>query len=300
MLDMQSFLKILVEGLKNFLAALPKSRVQSTPVPITPSPAPQSITPLVVVPPVPEPAPAPIVPQPTQIQIQRTGFLVCPIQATDDKGNPVTSRTAKISAIVDHSGTAIDPQSTKRWGVNAKDQKVRAFNGEIGQGPQCPQEPCGYPSAGTTEFFAKKEINYVGVASDGGKKILQYDGHAGYDFAYSLNTQIVAPADGTLCKAKRGDDLIYGASWDKDHSFYIKHDNDFVTWFRHSNNLEGSIEQKLTTSPNARVSKGEKIARLGNFENYKVGGTAVHLHFEVRNPQGEITDPYQDQTWEDY
>lgn len=283
----QDFFKALFAALQK---ARPQTPVQPQPAPVVipPNPTPTPVTPT---PPTPKPEPAP----------QSSGFLICPIQASDSSGKSVTSRTAKISAVVDHSGTAIDPQSTKSWGKNAKDQKVKAFNGEIGQGPQCSVEPCGYPNSDSTEFFSNKEINYVGVASDGGKKVLQYDGHAGYDFSYPLGTQIVAPAGGKLCKAKSGDDLIYNASWGKDHSFYIKHDNGFVTWFRHCNTLEDLVEQKIAASSDglAQVSQGEKIARLGNFEMSKIGGTAVHLHFETRNPAGKIVDPYGDKLWQD-
>lgn len=289
----------LIQPIQNFFKALFSAMQNVRPRTSTHAP-PQSIPVRVNNSPFVQPSVAPS-PQSTPLMPQKIEFLVCPIRATDGSGNLVTSRTAKISAILDHSGTAIDPQSNKRWGKSAKDQKVRAFNGEVGQGPQCPQEPCGYSNTLSTEFFSKKEINYVGVLNDGGKKVLQYDGHAGYDFSYGLNTQLVAPADGKLCKAKSGDDLIYNASWDKDHSFYIRHDNGFVTWFRHCSTLEDTIEQKIAASidKTAQVSRGEEIARLGNFEMGKVGGTAVHLHFEVRNPQGEIADPYQDQLWDD-
>ena len=146
-----------------------------------------------------------------------------------------------------------------------------------------------------------KEINYVGVSYDGGRSVLQYNGHAGYDFSYSLGTPIVAPGDGKLCKAKAGEDLIYGANWEKDRSFYIKHENGFVTWFRHCSALEGAVEQKITNSSDklAEVSKGERIARLGDFEMWKIGGTGAHLHFEVRDHTGAIVDPYADQLWEE-
>ncbi|MFA6158353.1 MAG: M23 family metallopeptidase [Candidatus Paceibacterota bacterium] len=239
--------------------------------------------------------------QETVLQPIKTSFLICPIRGNHTDGKPLTSRTVRISAVVDHSGTAIDPESTKFWGKPAKDQRVKAFNGEVGFGKQCPVEPCGYQKENQSEFFANKEINYVGVGSDGGKCTLQYDGHAGYDFPYSPGTPIIAPADGELHRAIQGSDLIYGACWEKDHSIYIKHDNGFVTWFRHSTKLTDELETLIVNSQDksCRVEKGQLIAQSGNFEMWKTGGTAAHVHFEVRNPDGKIVDPYGDKLWED-
>jgi len=236
----------------------------------------------------------------TTAQISKENkFLICPIKGDDDQGSPLTSRTVKISSVLDHSGTAIDPQSNNQWGKNAKNQKVKAFNGEIGEGKQCPQEPCGYPKNNLTEFFQNKEINYVGVSYDGGKYTLQYDGHAGYDFPYPLLTPIAAPADGDLYKVAQGADSIYGACWDKDHSFYIRHDNGFVTWFRHCTNLADNIEAVIGDNfkKTFRVKSGDLIASSGNFESWKKGGTSAHLHFEVRDKNDKIIDPYAKNLW---
>ncbi|MEK7500252.1 MAG: M23 family metallopeptidase, partial [Patescibacteria group bacterium] len=152
------------------------------------------------------------------------------------------------------------------------------------------------------EFFQnKKEINYVGVSNDGGKSILQYDGHAGYDFPYSLLTPVIAPASGNLRKATKGRDLIYGASWEKDHSFYIEHENGFVSWFRHCVKLTDEIESQMggDYEKSFFVEQGTLIAFSGDFENWKVRGTSAHLHFEVRNSKGHITDPYAENLWLD-
>lgn len=224
------------------------------------------------------------------------GFLICPIQAKDQNGLSVTPYSVKISAVLDHSGTAIDPGSNKHWGKNAKDQKVKAFNGEIGEGTQCPEEPCGYPKKDEEEFFNNKEINYVGVLSDGGKKTLQYDGHAGYDFPYPKLTEIVAPADGKLCKAAQGKDLIYGANWNIDHSFYIVHENWITTWFRHCEKLADSLEAQILddfTRP-CSVKRGEVVAYVGNKGTIGM----IHLHFEVRDKDGKIIDPYANKLWQ--
>lgn len=214
--------------------------------------------------------------------------------AKDQNGLSVTPYTVKISAVLDHSGTAIDPASNKQWGKNAKDQKVKAFNGEIGEGAQCSQEPCGYPKKDGGEFFKNKEINYVGVLSDGGKNTLQYDGHTGYDFPYPKSTEIVAPADGKLYKAVQGKDLIYGANWNTDHSFYIVHENRIITWFRHCDKLADSLEVQILedfTRP-CSIKQGEVVAYVGN-----KGTVGIHLHFEVRDKDGKIIDPYANKLW---
>lgn len=222
------------------------------------------------------------------------GFLICPIQDKDAHGLLVTPYTVKISAVLDHFGTAIDPDSSKHWGRNAKDQKVKAFNGEIGEGAQCPQEPCGYPKKEGGEFFKNKEINYVGVSYDGGKNTLQYDGHAGYDFPYPKQTPVIAPADGKLYKAVQGKDLIYEANWNTDGSFYIVHDNEFVTWFRHCEKLTDSIEAQISNDFTrfCTIKQGDIVAYVGN-----KGTRPIHLHFEVRSKDGKIVDPYKDKLW---
>ena len=226
-----------------------------------------------------------------EIEAPPVGFLICPIKV---EGQSLTPFTIKISAILDHSGTAIDPNSNKYWGRNAKDQRVKAFNGEIGEGAQCSQEPCGYPKKDSSEFFKNKEINYVGVLSDGGKYTLQYDGHAGYDFPYPKLTAVVAPADGKLYKAAQGKDSIYGANWSTDGSFYIAHENGFVTWFRHCEKLSDSLETQILNDLTqfCTVNQGDVVAYVGN-----KGTRPVHLHFEVRDKDEKIVDPYKDKLW---
>jgi len=247
-----------------------------------------------------EPAKQEPVPEPIN-----KGFLICPIYGNDKSGSLLTSHTIKISSVLDHSGTAIDPDSKNRWGIRAKDQKVKTFNGEIGDGELTAGPPYGYTKKVPAPFFPNKEINYVGVYDSrdtyGQTYYLNYDGHAGYDFPYQLDTPLVAPATGKLFKASDGKDVIYGASWSKDHSFYIEHENGFLTWFRHCNKLEDKIEQEIGNDyeKSVFVTKGEKVAFLGNFESWKNKGTSTHLHFEVRNKENEIVDPYADQLWED-
>ncbi len=304
---MQSFLKILGEVLKTFLTNLSKSKVQPVPAPINLPPTPQPVPPPVIVPPAPEPAPAPVVPT-------STGFLICPVKLNDANGRPVTSRTAKITAVIDHMGTAIDPSSNKPWGLNAKDQKTRSFNGEVGDGDPCAgTSALGYAKKVPSPFFSAGEINYVGAPGAGDKYgptfYLNYDGHAGYDFKCIPGTQLIAPADGDLFKAQT--DPIDGVNrtwalknlglnnptaWEGWHSFYIKHANSYVSWLLHCTKLVDEIEAQLTDyTKSVAVKEGQIIAYSGGY-----GGVGPHLHFEVRNSKGKIVDPYQDKLWKDY
>ena len=302
-LNKNSPLMRLIEGIISSFSRLLRSRSKAQTV-IAPSRGPlphlekPTVEPSPIGPVIQETVMAPVVQEIPKVESSSAGFLRCPIKI---EGQALTPFTVRISAILDHSGTAIDPTSGKKWGRSAKDQKVKAFNGEVGEGPQCPQEPCGYSMRDSDEFFKNREINYVGVLSDGGKCTLQYDGHAGYDFPYPVLTAVVAPASGELYKAAQGTDSIYSAHWGKDHSFYIKHDNGFVTWFRHCEKLIDSIEAIIGSdfTKSYRVEGGASVAYSGNFENGKSGGTPAHLHFEVRDKDWKIVDPYQTKLWRD-
>jgi len=241
-------------------------------------------------------------------------FLVCPIKAKGDDGTFVTSRSAKITAVIDHMGTSIDSSSKNTWGLNAKDKKTKAFNGEVGDGDSSAEKPYGYAKKDPAPFFSEKEINYVGAPSANDKYgptfYLNYDGHAGYDFKASEGTELIAPADGYLYKGQV--DPIDGVNknwalknlgvssptaWEGWHTFFIKHPNGYSTWFLHCKNLVDEIENQLITDYQkcVFVKEGQTIAYSG-----KYGGVPPHLHFEVRNEQGGVVDPYKDNLWKDY
>lgn len=251
-------------------------------------------------------------PPPTPVSPLSNGaFLFCPIQLSVN-GRPLTPYTAKISAIIDHSGTSIDSTSNKTWGIVAKDQKTKAFNGEVGDGQPSAGAPYGYTKLVPAPFFANKEINYVGAPGQGDTYgpmyYLNYDGHAGYDFAYPIMTAIQASADGDLYKAQT--DPINGANrswylkkfgkdnptaWEGWHTFYIKHSNGYSSYFLHCTKLIDEIENQLTNYQKCvPVKQGQLIAYTGNY-----GGVPAHLHFEVRNQKGKIVDPYEDRLWTD-
>lgn len=259
--------------------------------------------PVVVQPTTPSQPTPPIVEIPSDVikipnSIASSSFMVCPIQANDANGQPVTPFTAKIASVIDHSDTTIDPTSKKGWGLHAKDQKVIAFNSEVGDGESSAVAPFGYTKKTLSPFFAGKEINYVGAVGGGDAYgptfYLNYDGHAGYDFAYGSMTPILAPADGTLHKATNADDNVYGQGWEIHHTFYIKHSNGFSTWFRHCTKLADDIEAVLLNdySKSYPVTQGQVVAYVGNF-----GKVPFHLHFETKNSSGKIVDPYGDKLW---
>ena len=279
---------------KALLAALQKTRPK-VPTPPQPQPVP------VVVHTDPPPAPVNTIFPPVEPPPQSSGFLTCPIQANDTSGKPVTSRTVRISGVVDHSDTAIDPNSAKRWGLHAKDLKVKTFNGEIGDGEASAEAPLGYTKQSPAPFFANSEINYVGAHSSKDKYgptfYLNYDGHAGFDFSYAAMTPILATAEGILHKASNAEDTIYGQGWDVHHTFCIKHSNRYSTWYRHCTKLANNVEAQLTTTPTktCSVAQGQVVAYVGSFG----AGGAVHLHLEVRDQQGKIVDPYGDKLWKE-
>src|SRR5262249_10094815 len=133
---------------------------------------------------------------------RRFAFLACPIPGA-------TPATVKISAIIDHSNPS--------YGIKSRDQKVAAFNGEMGEGQPSAEAPYGYTKEKPGVFFAKGELNYVGAHGAGDEYpaawYLNYDGHAGYDFPYPQGTPILAAASGELFKATDADDTVYGQGW---------------------------------------------------------------------------------------
>lgn len=252
-----------------------------------------------------EPKPAEVI-QPTPKETTRentdNGFLSFPIDAKDSEGNSINHRTAKISAVIDHYGTAIDPENKSAgWGKRAKDNRVRAFNGEVGDYTKTTSGPYGFTKKDLTPFFQNKEINYIGVydSSDQHKPTyyLNYDGHSGYDYPYPQGTPLLAPADGLLHKAIQ--DSINGTrgwptAWEGWHTFYINHQNGFSTWFLHCTKLHDDIEDKILEdfTKSYEVKRGRVVGYIGGW-----GRVGIHLHFEVRSKDGAIIDPYADKLW---
>ena len=264
----------------------------------------------IILPTIRETVTAPILPDTPKAEPQpTTGFLICPIKI---EGQALTPFTVRISAVLDHMGTMIDSArpAGNTWGLNGKDQKVKAFNGEIGDAEKTSTPPFGFTKADHTPFFKDKEINYVSARNSGfypDNCYLNYDGHSGYDFSYPVGTLLIAPADGELHKAK--EDSVNGCNrnwykkqfgednptaWQGWHVFYIKHQNGFSTWFLHCTNLIDEIEQHIGEDYQkfVPIQQGQIIAYSGSY-----GGVGPHLHFEVRDKDGKIVDPYSDKLW---
>lgn len=201
--------------------------------------------------------------------------------------------TAPITTVVDHSAT--DFYSPDHPGV-------LAYSGELAAGRPGARAPYGYFHA---ELGRGKAIrfsvngHYVGTGADG-SLVLNYSGHAGYDYRYGPGTPIVAPADGTLYIP--ASDALYGRNgdpWCSLHAFYIDHGDGWSTWYLHVDHLalnqgrlaDGGLPHACIAGTGTRsehdelvgfVRKGTEVATVGNFAHGFKGGVGYHLHFEVR------------------
>lgn len=222
----------------------------------------------------------------------------------------LTAYDADVVSALDHTGTFYQ---------SCCDTNVTAFTGESADRADghvfCPEEPtnfpaclfatclCGYRNPTGTAFVVNG--NY---ASPFGAQYLYYAGHAGWDYDYGFGVDIVASADGTLCKAL--EDPVNGrfgfpSAWDKFHTFYIDHGafagRGHASWYLHAADLAGQDTlgtplQDLAPGACAPVSAGQLVATVGN------AGTGLpHLHFEVRRyevgqgpegPASKVVDPY--------
>jgi DNA-binding beta-propeller fold protein YncE len=248
-----------------------------------------------------------------RVQIfNKNAFLNFPLAAVCN-GIPCTPFTARISAVMDHSGTPLDPVNNPGHFYVA-DGKVQAFTGEVGEitfGENCIPGP-GYKNQDGTDFLANS-LNYVGTASckknellspdadTNPKRFLNYDGHSGYDYSYPKRTPIVAPAGGQLFKATV-DDVNHNRQcpfngWKEWHTFYIVHENGYSTWYLHADELEGAIDKQIGNdfTKSVTVNKGEVVGFVGQFG--KCFGVGQHLHFEVRHGLDQVVDPYSDGLW---
>ncbi len=100
----------------------------------------------------------------------------------------------------------------------------------------------------------------------GGVKTQGLHGHNAVDLASSLNTPIMAAADGTVIVVRGGN------SWNGGYGNYvvIKHPNGMETLYAHMNSISVTQGEK--------VSQGDVIGRMGSTGD----STGVHVHFEVR------------------
>ncbi len=214
---------------------------------------------------------------------------------------------APISAVMDHSGTPLDPDTSRKrcWYIPCEDKKVLAYTGELGNVPpyNCRPGP-GYKNENGTPFEVNG--NYVGarcIKTDPLSKTiryLNYDGHSGYDYPFLAKTTAVrAAADGRLFKATV-DNVNHNSSclfngWQEWHTFYIVHDNGYSSWYLHVD--------RLAVNSGDHVAQGQIVAYVGQFGPCgNPTGMPQHLHFEVRKtlPSGkdkDVVDPYAERFW---
>jgi len=129
-----------------------------------------------------------------------------------------------------------------------------------------------------------------------------YDQHRGIDYGLRY-VPVLAAADGTVFRA--------GWTNPQDHrSSYglhvrLQHDNDYATIYAHFSSLAVRTDDNVEVDPESRqgilgisgntgacFSGGELCPDLGDPEHPAAWNCAPHLHFEVRDPQGRVTNPY--------
>lgn len=193
--------------------------------------------------------------------------------------------TAPLYAVLDHSVFETTPVK-----FYVKDDKVKAFNGQVGEkiyGEKILEGILsGYKNSRGTRFL--KALNYLQG------RYLFYDGHSGYDYQVPTGTPILATAKGRLKKAYS--DPVNGYGWSAYKTFFIRHQNaagnynGYFTYYLYVN-LNADILQQIQAQGYAMVEKGQEIGKT----YYKW----VHLDFRKGgvNPEN-IIDPYKLKLWE--
>jgi hypothetical protein len=237
---------------------------------------------------------------------QYAPFLKLPIGA-QCKGVACDQTTAKVSAVVDHSGSLYCARSGLCDNINLAFDETRrdTSDGLI----------CDILDKGTSvaRGYARNDLqpisllgmNYVSApgesCSTSFRAYLNYDGHSGTDFPYQIDTIVKAPADGVLDLPSKSQLAITGGP--EYNAVRITHENGLSTLYLHMQ--VGSIPcTKDVANPCVRggvgvpVKRGDEIGRVG-----KVGASGPHLHFEVfkssnlrnynpYNTVGALLDPY--------
>ncbi len=212
--------------------------------------------------------------------VRKPILLACPIPG-------YTPYTAPVIAVLDHTCLETIP---KRFYV--KDDKVKAYNGEVGEkiyGENTLKGLWkGYKNSSGSDFLTGI-LNYLGGP------YLYYDGHPGYDYQVPKGTDILATADGKLYTAKY--DPVNGGGWKGYKTFYIKHAGvttggirDYYTWYLYVN-LTDAILDQVKQNGFADVQKGQVIGKSYN----------DWFHVDFRSPwigHGSIIDPYKLGLWE--
>lgn len=115
-------------------------------------------------------------------------------------------------------------------------------------------------SYGTDPYFSR---GYA--TTPGGSTYLYYDGHNGWDLNLSMDTPVLAAADGTVTFSGWDDPTCHTCSWGQ--TVLINHGNGFITRYAHLDVLQVSTGQY--------VARGQQIGLSGTTGN----STGPHLHF---------------------
>ncbi|MFM7026153.1 MAG: peptidoglycan DD-metalloendopeptidase family protein [Limnohabitans sp.] len=132
-----------------------------------------------------------------------------------------------------------------------------------------PKAPASSPAA-SSPTAAAEDLSFSWPAN--GQVIAGFDEarNKGLDIAGKAGDPVLAAADGQVVYAGAG---LRGYG----NLIIVKHNNTYLTAYAHN--------QKLLVKEDQKVSRGEKIAEMGNTD-----ADRVKLHFEVRR-QGKPVDP---------
>lgn len=247
------------------------------------------------------------------------GPYTAPLSSVMDHSGPPNRKDGVILAFTGEVGDCqygIERYKVKDQTRKSFDKKPKSLN-EKSLVEACEELKTG--QVGTNGYLyayleapGQEGLQYEPFPGDG--PYMYYDGHAGYDYSYG--EQILAVADGILCvtRAQAGDDgsgelwrneqqCPYGNdaintdgddAWQKAHTFYILHPESggLSSWYLHSEQLDAVVENEVAIHGFAVVRKGQPIATMGGYWNFKSGGAGKHLHFEVRRDGSTLVDPY--------
>lgn len=227
------------------------------------------------------------------VKLINTGTPSSPVWNIPFLGFPLsglTPYTATISAVMDHSVST---------GFNCADNVITAYTSEEGSdtysssdwsttatGSGCSGSLYGWAQSDPKTAF---DINGQYDTSENNEygEFLFYDGHTGYDYPAELDTPVYAAAEGTI--AANSQCPANGSSCSSIGQVGINHENEYSTWYLHLDHLAVPDQQ---AHPNGwvegeTIQKGELLGYAGN-----TGSGAYHLHFTVKNEDGDRVDPY--------
>ena len=121
-----------------------------------------------------------------------------------------------------------------------------------------------------------------------------YDNHRGVDIdianfrAMDRGITVVAASPGTV-RATVNDQMDRNTSCLSNDWNVVEVDGDDGHLYLYGHLRRGSVEVR----PGDRVEVGTRLAQVGS----SGCSTAAHLHFEMRNPAGEVVDPFLDEHW---